>query len=83
MASYHVTWEIDVDGDNPVEAARKAWEAMRAQDSTANVFQICAEGGEPVGVDLMAVEDGLQCRICATPCPEGDGYAGHCRGGGN
>lgn len=43
---YVVTWEIDIDGDSPQDAARQAWAHMRAVDSTANVFDVLdAEGG--------------------------------------
>lgn len=43
---YVVTWELDVDAGTPEEAARQAWAAMRAPESTANVFDVLdAEGG--------------------------------------
>lgn len=51
---YRIVWEMDIEADNPVTAAQGAWEAMRAPDSTANVFQVRAIGGgsESVEVDL-------------------------------
>jgi len=66
-----VTWEMNIDAATPSEAARKAWEYMRAPDSTANAFTITDEAGNAVQVDLSDVEvrdhhepatDGLGCR---------------------
>ena len=52
MTHYVVTWEIDVDAETPQDAARQAWELMRAEDSTANVFDVLDEDGECTRVDL-------------------------------
>lgn len=55
MPSYLVTWEIDVDADDPVQAALEAYRLMRAPDSLANVFDVieCDSDGEAVRVDLQ------------------------------
>lgn len=37
---YHVTWEIEVDADNPIEAAREALKIQRDPESTATVFKV-------------------------------------------
>jgi hypothetical protein len=37
---YRVIWEIDVNGPNPEQAARRARDLMRARASTANVFEV-------------------------------------------
>lgn len=57
MPQYLVTWEIDIlDADNPREAAQKAWEHMRREDSTANVFDVTDPQGDTVRVDLSEEE---------------------------
>lgn len=38
--TFRVTWEIDVDADDPVTAAREAQRIMRDPASTANVFVV-------------------------------------------
>jgi len=52
---YRVRWEIDVDAENPVEAARQARAMQVDPSSTANVFDVYLEDGdgEPTHVDLM------------------------------
>jgi hypothetical protein len=67
MNEYLVTWSVDVDADDPHEAAAKALEMQRDPSSTALVFtvqevlprqKVSDPGfGEPVEVDLYA-EDG-------------------------
>jgi hypothetical protein len=49
-----VRWEIDIeDPKSPLDAARRAWEAMRKSDSIANVFDVVnPETGVTVRVDL-------------------------------
>lgn len=49
---YLVTWEIDIYADSPQEAAEKAWDHMRASDSTANVFNVIDKDGGKTTVDL-------------------------------
>lgn len=49
---YVVTWEMDVDAGTPEEAARQAWAAMRAPESTANVFDVLDETGGCTRIDL-------------------------------
>ena len=55
MPSYLVTWEIDVDADDPVQAALQAWRLMRMPDSIANTFDVieCDKDGSAVRVDLQ------------------------------
>ncbi len=45
MGTYHVTWEIDVDADSPLEAARQARELQRP-GSSANVFDVLEHDSE-------------------------------------
>lgn len=49
---YLVTWAIDIDADDPAEAARLALEWMRDPDSTAVVFAVTGKDGVTVRVDL-------------------------------
>lgn len=49
---YHVTWEIDMEASTPVEAAKAAWDAMRAIDSMANVFTVNGPDALQIRVDL-------------------------------
>jgi hypothetical protein len=68
MNEYLVTWSVDVDADDPHEAAAKALEMQRDPSSTALVFEVaevtpasgihpCKLGETVVEVDLYA-EDG-------------------------
>ena len=50
---YLVTWEMDIYADSPREAAEKAWDHMRAQGSTANVFTVFNKDGDKTIVDLL------------------------------
>ena len=50
--NYLVTWEMDIYADSPREAAEKAWGHMRAQGSTANVFNVIDKNGANTVVDL-------------------------------
>ena len=59
MTDYRVTWEIDVDAENPWEAAKKAREMQQDPESTALVFdvrQIVRKPDPPVSVDLALDE---------------------------
>jgi hypothetical protein len=61
MNEYQVTWVVDVDADNPQDAAAKALEMQRDPSSTALVFEvgeILPYGVESPGevVDLYAEE---------------------------
>jgi len=44
MPSYRVTWEIDIDADSPLEAAKQAITILRDEDSTATIFTVVADG---------------------------------------
>jgi hypothetical protein len=50
-----VTWEIDIDADNPVEAAQKALRIQRNPESIATVFAVTDETGNTTEVDLDEV----------------------------
>src|SRR5271156_906754 len=57
MPDYLVTWSIDITADTPEEAAREAWRLMRGRGSIANVFDVFDGVGEPVRIDLQAIEE--------------------------
>ena len=51
---YHVMWEIDIDSaESPLDAAKQAWNHMRATGSLANVFDVIEhDGTDIVRIDL-------------------------------
>ena len=49
---YLVTWEMDIYAETPREAAEKAWDHMRALDSSANVFEVIDANGVGTIIDL-------------------------------
>ncbi|MFE6186469.1 hypothetical protein ACFQ6U_18800 [Streptomyces sp. NPDC056465] len=55
MNSYRVTWEIDLEADDPEEAAHKALSIQRDPDSTATVFGVYGDD-RYAEVDTAAVE---------------------------
>jgi len=54
MPMYKLIWEIEIDAETPLEAARKALEYQRDPDGEATVFDIIAEDGEVTQVDLLS-----------------------------
>jgi hypothetical protein len=58
MKHYRVVWEIDVDAEDAVQAAKLARELQLVEDSTAVVFDVISETGIKVCVDLLE-EDGI------------------------
>lgn len=61
MASYKVTWEIDIDEEeSPLFAVMRAYIYMREVDSIANVFKVeNKETHEIVTVDLGEYNESL------------------------
>jgi hypothetical protein len=54
VTTYHVVWEIDIEGDDPREAAIKAREAQQhpRPGYWVGVFDVTDENGNTVRVDL-------------------------------
>ena len=53
MASFRVTWEIEIDADSALDAALKAQEYQRDRNTTSNQFYVQNEKTlEIVSVDL-------------------------------
>jgi hypothetical protein len=52
MASFRVTWTIDVEADDDVTAAREAQRYQRKPGAAVGVFEVTGEGGRTVTVDL-------------------------------
>jgi hypothetical protein len=48
MSSYLVQWEINIDADSPVEAAKEAWRIQLDISSTATVFKVVDEETDKV-----------------------------------
>ena len=40
MTIYHITWQIDLEAETPIDAARKALEMIQEEDSIATVFRV-------------------------------------------
>lgn len=54
---YKVTWTVDVEADDPVEAARKALEIQRDPESIATLFEVQKHDSHVVlPVDLEDME---------------------------
>jgi hypothetical protein len=53
MPEYRVKWEIDVDADDPVTAARRSLQIQRDVGSTATVFDVVGPDGSKTRVDLL------------------------------
>jgi len=52
MPSFRIVWEVDVDADTPLEAAREAFSMMTDPESTAVVFSVTDPNGDTVTIDL-------------------------------
>lgn len=53
MPSYRVTWEIDVDADDPLDAAKQAHAVQIADDRIADYYNLTDNKGRRFGVDLV------------------------------
>jgi hypothetical protein len=52
---YFVSWEIEVEADNPIEAAKLARAAQTEPNTRATVFDVFSENSEDaIRVDLTA-----------------------------
>lgn len=62
---FRVVWEIEIDAETAVLAARKALAIHRNPESIATVFDITDENGQTVRVDLgeRDQEDGTHVRV--------------------
>lgn len=62
MPEYRVVWEIDLEADDPEDAARRAVKIQMNEESTANVFTVTrrtpggALTGRTVKVDLDEID---------------------------
>ena len=56
MKSYKVIWEIDVEAEDPLQAARRARRAQAA-GTEALVFACKERGKRPIYIDLMEAGD--------------------------
>lgn len=57
MKTYTVNWTMEIDAEDPEEAARKALEIHRDQASLATIFEDYDGEGNCTRVDLFELED--------------------------
>lgn len=58
MPKFFLTWEIDIDAENHIEAARKAMYFMQQPDTLATVFHVQKEDAEVgIKIDLTELDD--------------------------
>ncbi len=69
MTSYRATWEIDVDGETPEDAAREALDIMTGGDGgTLYTFDMHSESGHVYRVTLDPTGDLVEwCRGYPSP----------------
>lgn len=53
MQTFKVIWEIELDAENPLDAAFKALSIQRDPGSTAVVFNVFDEDGNEEQIDLF------------------------------
>jgi len=59
MPEYRVVWEIELEADHPLDAAKEAFSAMQDPDSLASVFTVMdQETGQKTLVDLKSEDVG-------------------------
>lgn len=84
MPSYRVTWEIDIEADNPTEAAARALIIQRDNDpaNSATVFDVVEACGHSHRIDLHpdADDEPETCRTdgCDGDPSDGEGWDGYC-----
>lgn len=77
MTNYLVRWEIDIEADSPVEAAREALRIQRDVGSEATVFEVAStRNPEPWEFTRIDAASYKECELCGNPAnfdvsPEG------------
>jgi len=71
MASYLVTWEIDIEADSPQDAARQALAIQRDAESSAICFTVTHQTTQTkIAVDLENPEEenpeNVPCEVCGS-----------------
>lgn len=59
--TYLITWSMDVEADGIVEAATKAWIALRRAESIANCFEV--QGDDRLQKSIVDLQQ-QRCRRC-------------------
>lgn len=57
MANFKVRWEIDIEAEDALVAAKTALMIQRDSESWAQVFEVTTEGGMIITYDLAPIED--------------------------
>lgn len=52
MTEYRVSWEIELDAESAIDAARLALEIQRDPESKATVFTVSFPNGPSTGIDI-------------------------------
>lgn len=60
MKTYTVTWDIELDADNPIEAAREALKIQRDESSWATAFSV-VDNDDQSGMWHVDVGDEAAC----------------------
>ena len=56
IQTYRVEWTIDIEATSPEEAAKKALEIQRDENSTADHFTVFDEAGDSTDLDVSDIE---------------------------
>lgn len=56
MPEYKITWTINIDGKNPVDAAKKVLKIMQDNESIATVFDVEDHQMQTTCVDLLKLD---------------------------
>ncbi len=54
---YYIEWRIEIEAGSPEEAARKALAIQRDPQSIATAFHVYDPDGEPLVIDLTAIDE--------------------------
>ena len=55
LKTYRVVWEIDIDAEDPEDAAKQALEIQRDRSSEATFFSVRSPEGDITQIDLLGV----------------------------
>lgn len=64
MPTYHVSWEIEIDAENPRDAAKQALAIQRDPHSLATVFQVLEFDTEQDAVTIDLQDATVECFDC-------------------
>lgn len=65
---YRVRWEIDIDADNEVDAAKQAREMQLDAGASSTVFSVADASIEPFEFRFIDLDDTVECCQCHNMC---------------